>query len=99
MVLVTETACRDLEALVRSHSRPASTRQRVRASTEPLRDFPELGARLHGRWADLRFVLGPWRWMIVVYRHDPGIDRPGFRSYSPPNAPERGSLSTRRASG
>jgi len=26
-----------------------------------------LGAELHGRWSDFRFILGPWRWMIFVY--------------------------------
>jgi len=31
--------------------------------------FPLLGAALEDRWSSFRFVLGPWRWMIVVYVH------------------------------
>jgi hypothetical protein len=34
-----------------------------------------LGAPLEGRWAGFRFILGPWRWMIVVYRYDEAIDQ------------------------
>ena len=26
-----------------------------------------MGAQLTGRWSDFRFLLGPWRWMILVY--------------------------------
>lgn len=26
-----------------------------------------LGAELGGRWSGFRFLLGPWRWMILVY--------------------------------
>jgi len=47
----------------------------VKRSLEPLRDFPELGAQLHGPWAPFRFLLGPWRWMIIVYHFDPEADR------------------------
>lgn len=74
-VLVTPTAQRDLADLIRTHSLPASTRERVRRSIEPLRDFPLLGAPLEGRWSRFRFVLGPWRWMVVVYVYDELIDR------------------------
>lgn len=33
----------------------------------PLRRFPHLGPELTGRWRDFRFLLGPWRWMLIVY--------------------------------
>lgn len=33
------------------------------------------GAQLHGRWTGYRFVLGPWRWMLVVYDYDETLDR------------------------
>ena len=69
-VLVTPTAQADLEQLIRTHSLPPSTVERVKRVLEPLRDFPELGARLEGRWAGYRFILGPWRWMIIVYVYD-----------------------------
>ena len=33
----------------------------------PLGRFPRLGPELGGRWSGFRFVLGPWRWMLVIY--------------------------------
>ena len=74
-VIVTPTAERNLETLIESHSLPGSTRERVRLSLEPLRHFPLFGAQLEGRWAGFRFVLGPWRWMLVVYRYDESKDQ------------------------
>jgi len=68
-VIVMPTAERNLNDLIESHSLPESTRERFRQSLEPLRRFPLVGAPLGGRWAGLRFILGPWRWMIVVYRY------------------------------
>lgn len=72
---VTPTARRNLETLIETLSLPPSTVERLRASLEPLRRFPRLGAPLEGRWAAYRFVLGPWRWMLVVYRYDEAADR------------------------
>ena len=74
-VIVTPTARADLERLIRTLSLPSTTVARVRRSIEPLATFPELGGQLEGRWAPLRFVLGPWRWMIIVYHFDPATDR------------------------
>lgn len=74
-VMVTPTALHDLDTLIQTHSLPATTRERVRRSIVPLRDFPLLGAPLHGRWHEFRFVLGPWRWMIAVYHYDETTDR------------------------
>ncbi len=74
-VLVTPTAREDLNRLIRTHSLPPTTRERVERSLEPLAMFPRLGAPLEGRWAKFRFVLGPWRWMIVVYHYDEEVDR------------------------
>jgi plasmid stabilization system protein ParE len=73
-VVVTPTARRNLDALIETLSLPRSTIDRFKASLEPLRPFPRLGAPLEGRWAAFRFVLGPWRWMIVVYRYDEVLD-------------------------
>jgi hypothetical protein len=28
---------------------------------------PLIGAPLDGRWEEFRFVLGPWRWLLLVY--------------------------------
>lgn len=74
-VVVTPTAEADLDCLIRTHSLPTTTRDRVRRSIEPLADFPELGGRLEGRWSAFRFILGPWRWMIIVYRFDHDTER------------------------
>ena len=60
-------AVEDLDRLIRSHSLPADTRERVKRSLVPLARFPLLGASLQGRWPGFRFLLGPWRWMILVY--------------------------------
>jgi len=60
-------AVEDLDALVRTHSLPADTRARVARSLRPLQDFPLMGPALTGRWDEFRFLLGPWRWMLLVY--------------------------------
>ena len=74
-VVVTPTARRNLDEMIETLTLPPSTRDRVRASLEPLRRFPRLGGELDGRWAGFRFVLGPWRWMVVVYRFDEALDQ------------------------
>lgn len=68
-------AVEDLDALIRTHSLPDDTRARVRRSLAPLAQFPRLGPDLHGRWSGLRFILGPWRWMLIVYQFDEENDR------------------------
>jgi plasmid stabilization system protein ParE len=73
-VVVTARAERDVRGLIRSRTLPADTPQRIWRVLEPLRMFPELGARLGGRFTEQRFVLGPWRWMIVIYELDPNAD-------------------------
>lgn len=66
-VELAETAVRDLERLIATHSLPADTKRRVRRSLRPLQQFPLIGAKLTGRWEGLRFILGPWRWFLIVY--------------------------------
>lgn len=68
-------AVEDLERLIRSHSLPLDTRERVKRSIAPLERFPRLGAELGGRWSGFRFLLGPWRWMIVLYVYLEDDDR------------------------
>jgi hypothetical protein len=65
----------DLDDLIVTHSLPGSTPQRVRTSLKPLATFPFLGPALQGRWQELRFVLGPWPWMLLVHRYDDLLDR------------------------
>ena len=74
-VVVTPTAVEDLQRLIRTLSLPADTTERVRATLEALSTFPQLGSPLAGRWEDFRFVLGPWRWMLLVYVYDEATDR------------------------
>lgn len=71
----TRAAVEDLDRLVAVLSLPADTRLRVRSSLQPLVDFPRLGAELTGRWQGFRFVLGPWRWMLLVYEYHEADDR------------------------
>ena len=69
-VVVMPTAAEDLARLIVTHSLPADTTERVKRSLRPLADFPLLGAALEGRWQGFRFILGPWRWMVIVYLVD-----------------------------
>ncbi len=39
----------------------------MKRSLRPLEDFPYIGAPLGGHWQGFRFLLGPWRWMLIVY--------------------------------
>jgi plasmid stabilization system protein ParE len=70
-----EQAARDLERLIRTHSLPADTMDRVKRSVQPLHRFPLLGPELGSRGRTLRFLLGPWRWLIVVYAYFEDEDR------------------------
>ena len=74
-VEIARTAVEDLDRLIAFLSLPADTRDRVRASIAPLAQFPLLGPKLTGRWQGLRFMLGPWRWMLIVYEYLEGDDR------------------------
>lgn len=67
-------AVEDLDRLIVTLTLPADTRSRVRRSLEILQRVPLLGPELTGRWSGLRFLLGPWRWMILVYRYDADSD-------------------------
>jgi hypothetical protein len=68
-------AVEDLDAMIRTHSLPADTRARVARSLRSLQRFPMMGPALGGRWEGFRVLLGPWRWMLLVYVHLEGEDR------------------------
>jgi len=74
-VRLATAAVGDLEHLIAVLSLPADTRQRVRRCVQPLEALPLLGSELGDRWAGLRFLLGPWRWMILVYTYNSHADR------------------------
>lgn len=73
-VELAQVAVEDLERLITTHSLPADTRQRVKRSLQPLEQFPRLGPELAGHWTGLRFILGPWRWLLIVYSFDESAD-------------------------
>ncbi len=74
-VELTAVAVEDLDRLISVLSLPADTRERVRRSLQVLEHLPLLGPALSGRWTGLRFLLGPWRWMLLVYHYDTESDR------------------------
>lgn len=73
-VVITRPARDQLDALIDFHSLPANTKDRVRGSLRPLERFPELGRRINLGDAEARFILGPWPWLVVVYRHRAAAD-------------------------
>ena len=74
-VVVSLTAQRNLETLMHTHRLAPTARERVKRSIEHLASFPRIGAPLIGPWERFRFILGPWRWMIVVYEYEEEADR------------------------
>lgn len=74
-VELSAVAVEDLDRLILTHSLPADTRLRLRRSLRVLCEFPLIGRELAGRWQGMRFVLGPWRWLLVVYRYEESEDR------------------------
>lgn len=68
-------AVEDLDRLIRTHSLASDTRERVARSLRSLARLPKIGPALAGRWEGLRFILGPWRWLILVYVHLETEDR------------------------
>lgn len=60
----------DLDRMTLTHSLPSDTKDRVKRSLRVLERFPNIGRQLDGRWRPMRFILGPWRWMLIVYGFD-----------------------------
>ena len=58
-------------------SLPPDTRERVARSLRSLAQFPNMGPALAGRWEGFRFILGPWRWLLLVYVYLKAEDRVG----------------------
>jgi hypothetical protein len=63
-------AVEDLDRMIITHSLPADTKARVKRSLAVLERFPRIGRQLDGRWYPMRFILGPWRWMLIIYNYD-----------------------------
>ena len=63
-------AVNDLDRMIKTHSLPPDTKERVKRSLRQLEQFPRIGRQLEGRWKPLRFILGPWRWMLILYSYE-----------------------------
>jgi plasmid stabilization system protein ParE len=74
-VIVTPQAARDIDDAIRQLGLPPDTRSRVARSLRLLQQFPRAGRALERRWVPMRFIVGPWPWMILVYVYDEGDDR------------------------
>jgi plasmid stabilization system protein ParE len=66
-VELARAAIEDLDDLIRTRSLPPDTRARVARSLRSLERFPLMGPELSGCWEGLRFLLGPWRWLPLIY--------------------------------
>jgi plasmid stabilization system protein ParE len=73
-VRLSAAAVDDLDRMIVTHSLPADTRARVRQSLRLLEQFPRVGRELPGRWRPFRFILGPWRWLLILYIYDEQTD-------------------------
>lgn len=69
-VKISRVAVEDLDRMIVTHSLPVDTRERVKRSLRVLERFPRIGRELEGRWRPFRFILGPWRWLVIVYVYD-----------------------------
>ena len=74
-VELAHAAVEDLSDIIRTHSLPRTTASRVGRSLSPLEKFPLMGSPLGGRWDGFRFVLGPWRWLLMIYVYLEAEDR------------------------
>ena len=74
-VELARAAVEDIERLIVMLSLPPDTRDRVARSLRALKRFPRLGVALAGRWDGLRCLVGPWRWMLLVYEYREEDDR------------------------
>jgi len=74
-IIVTPRAQRDLDDAIAALHLPDDAWSRVARSLRALETFPLAGAELRGGWAPTRFVLGPWPWMLLLYRYEESSDR------------------------
>ncbi|HET7484230.1 MAG TPA: hypothetical protein VFJ64_02515 [Solirubrobacterales bacterium] len=74
-VIITPRARRDVDQAISTLSLPDDAWARIARSLRALETFPLAGPELADRWAPTRFVLGPWSWMILLYRYEESSDR------------------------
>jgi hypothetical protein len=74
-VVVTPQAQRDVDEAISALNLPDDAWARIGRSLRVLETFPFAGPELAGRWAPARFVVGPWSWMILLYRYEESSDQ------------------------
>lgn len=74
-IIVTPQAERDVEEAIADLNLPDDTWARIGRSLRLLEDFPLAGRALERNWSAARFLLGPWPWMILLYRYDEPSDQ------------------------
>ena len=67
-------ARRDGAAAIETLELPADCWQRIVHSLRVLETFPLAGRQLEGQLSPSRYILGPWNWMILVYRYNGATD-------------------------
>lgn len=73
-IVVMPQARRDVDAAIGTLELPADSWRRIIHSLRVLETFPSAGPRLEGELTPHRYLLGPWNWMILVYRYDEASD-------------------------
>lgn len=74
-VVVTPRAQRDVNEAISALNLPDDAWTRIGRSLRVLETFPLAGPELPGRWAPTWFVIGPWSWMILLYRYEESSDQ------------------------
>jgi hypothetical protein len=65
-----------VEEAISTLNLPDGTWARIARSLRTLEMFPLAGPELtDGNWAPARFELGPWSWMVLLYRYEESSDR------------------------
>jgi hypothetical protein len=73
-VVVAPRARRDIDEAISALNLPGDAWVRIGRLLRVLETFPFAGPELAGRWAPTRFVIGPWSWMILLYRYEKSSD-------------------------
>jgi plasmid stabilization system protein ParE len=73
-LIISPAAIENLDRLIFTHNLLRDARARARRSLRALERFPRMGSELPSRWSPFRFVLGPWRWLLIVYAYDEDSD-------------------------
>lgn len=74
-IVVTEQAARDPDLLIEFLTLPESTGDRVRNRLVLLSRAPAAGKSLGPPFGAARWIVGPWKWMVIVYVFDASDDR------------------------